>query len=84
MPITKLEHEQRIANQRIYRDTSPLPEDDRLFLPPPSNRPKPRPVTVIESTCPRCGAVCESSEVTFECGCGQIHDRVWPQSRGRE
>jgi len=77
MPVTETEHIQRIESQRIYRETSPLPEDERIALPPPSYLPRPRTVGLIESTCPRCGAVCESPDVTFLCRCGQVHDRVW-------
>jgi len=77
MPVTETEHEQRIYSQRQYRENSPLPEDERMVLPPPSNLPFPRRVDVIESVCPRCGRACESPEVEFECRCGMIHVRVW-------
>jgi len=77
MPVTETEHEQRIERQREYRETSPAPEDERLALPGPMRYPDARRESVIESVCPRCGATCESAEVEYRCGCGQVHERMW-------
>jgi hypothetical protein len=76
MPVTEIEHEQRIQRQREYRETSPLPEDERIALPQPSNLPRPRKVAQFESICD-CGACCLSTAVLIRCGCGCIHERAW-------
>ena len=77
MPVTEAEHFERIQRQREYRDTSPVPEDERIALPGPmrfGNLAE----DVVVSTCPRCGQDCVSAAVEVACRCGAIHQRMWP------
>ena len=77
MPITEEEHLHRITAQREYRDTSPVPEDARIALPPPHWIER-RPESLYCATCPRCGAEVTSTTQEMQCRCGKDFGVLWP------
>ena len=76
MPITEQEHDDRLRMLREYRDTSPLPEDARIALPPP-HWIEQRTESLYCDTCPRCGAEVTSTTQEMRCRCGKDFDVEW-------
>lgn len=78
MPVTEAEHLSRLDRLREYRDTSPLPEDERIHLPCPiTHYPDARTADLYVATCPRCSSDVASTVPDALCRCGCAFTMEW-------